>query len=206
MTQVREQIAAAGGSDVSLVAVTKSFGVDAMVAAAAAGCDAVGENYSQELLDKAAVGLPAIEVHFIGHVQSNKVKALATHVDLWQSVETGSVVRELAKHAPGARVLVQVNTTGEVTKGGLEPGDVPRFLELCGGAGLAVEGLMTIGPTEGTMAEKVRAFSLLRSLVDSHRLGVCSMGMSDDFVPAIECGSTMIRIGSRLFGPRPARA
>lgn len=205
VAQIRGEVDDAGGVGVSLVAVTKSFGSDAIIAAHAAGCDAVGENYAQELLDKASSGLPDIDIHFIGHLQSNKVRQLAPHVDLWQSVDSDSVLRELAKHSPGARILVQVNTTGEQSKGGLQPADVGSFVERSRVAGLTVEGLMTIGPTEGTTAEKVRAFTLLRSLVDAHQLGICSMGMSDDFVTAVECGSTMIRIGSRLFGQRGAR-
>lgn len=204
VARVRQEVADAGGTGVSLVAVTKSFGADAIVAAHAAGCDAIGENYAGELIDKVTSGLPDVEVHFIGNLQSNKVRQLAPHVDLWQSVASDSVVRELSRHAPGARVLVQVNTTGERTKGGLSPSEVAPFVERCRRAGLAVEGLMTIGPTEGTTEEKVRAFSLLRSLVDSEALTVCSMGMSDDFVTAVEHGSTMIRVGSRLFGPRGA--
>lgn len=206
VAQVREEVIAAGGAGVSLVAVTKSFGVDAINAAHLAHCDAIGENYAQELLDKVAEGLPPVQVHFIGHLQSNKVRQLAPHVDLWQSVESGSVVRELARHSPGARVLVQVNTTGEGTKGGLAPSDVGRFVEACQQSGLGVEGLMTIGPTDGSLQEKVAAFRTLRALVDGNGLAVCSMGMSDDFIPAVECGSTMIRIGSRLFGPRSRRA
>lgn len=202
VAQVRDEVTAAGGSNVRIVAVTKSFGLDAINAAHSARCDAIGENYAQELLDKAAGGLPPIEVHFIGHLQSNKVRQLAPHVDLWQSVESESVVRELSRRSPGARILVQVNTTGEGTKGGLEPANVSRFVELCRQSGLDVEGLMTIGPTDGTLREKVSAFRVLRTLVDEHGLAVCSMGMSDDFIPAVECGSTMIRIGSRLFGPR----
>lgn len=206
VAQVRNEMAAAGGVGVSLVAVTKSFGCDAIIAAHDAGCDAIGENYAQELIDKVNTGLPDVEVHFIGHLQSNKVRQLAPHVDLWQSVDSDSSVRELSRHSPGARILVQVNTTGEQSKGGLEPKQVSPFVERCRVAGLVVEGMMTIGPTEGTTSEKARAFTLLRSLVDAEKLPVCSMGMSDDFVTAITCGSTMIRVGSRLFGPRNTRA
>ena len=206
VTQIRVEIAQRCDHAVSIVAVTKSFGIDAIQAAVHAGCDAIGENYAQELLDKVAVGLPSIDVHFIGSVQSNKVKALAPHVALWQSIERESVVAELAKRAPGAQVLLQVNTTGEGTKGGVVPSDLGALLESAHQHGHYVRGLMTIGPTYGSNSDKKAAFELLRSLADEYDLAECSMGMSDDYAIAVECGSTMVRIGSRLFGERHRRA
>jgi hypothetical protein len=200
---VREEIIRAGGVAVQLVAVTKSFPRDAIAAAVLGGCDAVGENYAQELLAKVEEGLPPVDVHFIGGLQSNKVKMLAPHVALWQSVDSMSVIHEIAKRAPGARVLLQVNTTGEATKGGITPSGITSFLELAVEVGLAVEGLMTIGPTDAGDSERQRSFTTLRRMVDELGLSVCSMGMSDDFVQAVECGSTMVRVGSRLFGARP---
>jgi pyridoxal phosphate enzyme (YggS family) len=202
VTRIRGEIAQRGQHAVSLVAVTKSFGLDAIHAAVHARCDAIGENYAQELLDKVALQLPDIDVHFIGGIQSNKVKALAPHVALWQSVDKESVVKELAKRAPGAQVLLQVNTTGEGTKGGVAPSELELLLGQASDLGLGVRGLMTIGPTQGSDAEKRQAFVLLRSLADKYGLAECSMGMSDDYGIAVECGSTMIRIGSRLFGER----
>lgn len=202
---VRSNITSAGGTGVSLIAVTKTFGVDAIVAARDAGCDGVGENYAQELLAKIAEGIPPIDVHFIGAVQSNKVRQLAGHVALWQSIDRESVITELGKRAPGARILLQVDTTGEPTKGGVDPGALDNLRRVAEGAGLQVEGLMTIGPTRGDRDECVRAFSLLRSLVDAQGLRTCSMGMSDDYELAVACGSTMVRVGSGLFGSRVAR-
>lgn len=201
---VRSNITSAGGTGVSLIAVTKTFGVDAIVAARDAGCDGVGENYAQELLAKIAEGIPPIDVHFIGAVQSNKVRQLAGHVALWQSIDRESVITELGKRAPGARILLQVDTTGEPTKGGVDPGALDNLRRVAEGAGLQVEGLMTIGPTRGDRDECVRAFSLLRSLVDAQGLRTCSMGMSDDYELAVACGSTMVRVGSGLFGSRVA--
>ena len=200
---IRQEITSAGGKDVSLIAVTKTFGMDAIAAALLSGCDGVGENYAQELLSKATVGLPEIPVHFIGGIQTNKVKSIAPFVSVWQSVDRLSVVSELAKRVPGAQVLLQVNTTDESTKGGLAPSEVESMCVSASEVGLVVLGLMTLGPTGGTAREQEAAFRQLRSLVEANHLEVCSMGMSDDFPIAVACGSTMVRIGSRLFGPRP---
>ena len=123
---VRARIAAAGGTGVRVVAVTKGFGADAIEAAVAAGCPDVGENYAQELLAKVpAVRGPAPRVHFIGHLQTNKVKQLAPVVDVWQSVDRVAVVEALERHAaPGSEVLVQVNVSGAEQQGGCEPDEV----------------------------------------------------------------------------------
>ena len=202
--EIRSNIERAGGSGVSLIAVTKTFGVDAIVAARDAGCDGIGENYAQELLAKIADGIPSIDVHFIGAVQSNKVRQLAGHVALWQSIDRESVIAELGKRSPGARILLQVDTTGEPSKGGVDPNELDSLRLAAEVAGLSVEGLMTIGPTHGDREACIESFSLLRSLVDAQGLRTCSMGMSDDYELAVACGSTMVRVGSRLFGPRSA--
>ncbi len=203
---VRQTIEKAGGTRVALIAVTKTFGVDAIVAAREAGCDGVGENYAQELLAKIDEGIPPIDVHFIGALQSNKVRQLAGHVALWQSVDRESVIHELGKRASGARILLQVDTTGEPTKGGVDPSGLDALLQSAEIAGVHVDGLMTIGPTHGDRDACAKAFSLLRSLVDRYELRTCSMGMSDDYELAVSCGSTMVRVGSRLFGSRPTPA
>lgn len=200
--EIRERITQAGGVDVSLIAVTKTFGIDAINAAFVAGCEGIGENYAQELLAKIDEGIAPIDVHFIGAVQSNKVRQLAGHVSLWQSIDRASVVAELAKRDPGARILLQVDTTGEPSKGGVSVNNLDALRTSAETVGLNVVGLMTIGPTHGDHAARAASFSLLRSLVDSHRLEICSMGMSDDYEQAVAEGSTMIRVGSRLFGPR----
>lgn len=199
---VRAEITQHGGSHVALIAVTKTFGYDAMVAAHEAGCDGVGENYAQELVAKVAEFPAPLPVHFIGNIQTNKVKSLVPIVSLWQTVDRPSVITELARRAPGAHVLLQVNTTGEESKSGMAPGDLDALRSQAEGAGLHVEGLMTIGPTHGARDDVEAAFGFLRRLVDQHHLSVCSMGMSDDFAVAVSCGSTMVRVGSRLFGPR----
>ena len=202
VAHVRSVISDAGGTDVSLIAVTKSFGIEALRAASSAGCDAVGENYAQELLEKANVGLPSIDVHFIGALQSNKVRLLAGHIALWQSVDRDSVVDELGRRAPGASILIKVDTTGEPSKGGVTPIQLDALRSRAESRGLVVKGLMTIGPTDGTQQECEKSFGILRQLVNEHGLSVCSMGMSADYPIAVACGYTMVRVGSGLFGDR----
>lgn len=202
VAHVRSVISSAGGNAVSLVAVTKSFGIDALRAAMTAGCDAVGENYAQELLEKIAKGAPSIDVHFIGALQSNKVRMLVGHIALWQSVDRDSVVDELGRRAPGATILIQVDTTGEPSKGGVTPTQLDALRVRAESRGLIVKGLMTIGPTDGTQDECEKSFGMLRHLVNEQGLSVCSMGMSADYPIAVACGSTMVRVGSGLFGDR----
>lgn len=202
--QIRSEIARASSSPVAIIAVTKTFGHDAIRAAVIAQCDAVGENYAQEVLAKVAEAPIDLPVHFIGAIQSNKVRQLAPYISLWQGVDRLSVISELGKRAPGAEILLQVNTTNEDTKSGVAPAEVESLLAAGQDAGLVVRGLMTIGPTSGDIAEAEKAFLSLRSLADSLHLAECSMGMSDDYLVAVACGSTMVRIGSRLFGPRIA--
>lgn len=202
VAHVRSVINEAGGTDVSLVAVTKSFGIDALRAASTAKCDAVGENYAQELLEKTAEGRPLIDVHFIGALQSNKVRLLAGHIALWQSVDRESVVDELGRRSPGASILIQVDTTGEPSKGGVTPAQLDALRARAESRGLIVKGLMTIGPTDGMQEECEKSFGMLRHLVNEQGLSVCSMGMSADYPIAVACGSTMVRVGSGLFGDR----
>jgi pyridoxal phosphate enzyme (YggS family) len=202
VARVRSEISNAGGSEVSLIAVTKSFGIDALRAASAAGCEGVGENYAQELLEKVRDGIPPIDVHFIGALQSNKVRSLAGHIALWQSVDRESVVDELGRRAPGASILIQVDTTHEPSKGGVAPELLDTLRTRAESVGLVVKGLMTIGPTDGTPQECEKSFEMLRRLVNEQGLSVCSMGMSADYGIAVACGSTMVRVGSGLFGDR----
>lgn len=202
VADIRQDISRLSSHAVSIVAVTKTFSTEAWAAAAFAGCDAIGENYAQELLQKVGEVDAPLPVHFIGAIQSNKVRALAPFVSLWQGVDRQSVVTEIAKRAPGARVLLQVNTTGEESKSGVSPQSLDALLESAVSAGLVVEGLMTLGPTSGDMAEARSSFMQLRALADARGLRECSMGMSGDYQVALECGSTMIRIGSMLFGER----
>lgn len=196
----------AGDRPVHLVAVTKGFGSDAIRAAVAAGCSMVGESYAQELVAKVAelddlAAMPA--VHFIGQLQTNKVRQLARLVDVWQTIDRRSLADEIAHRAAGATVMVQVNATAEADKGGCPPADVAALVAHCWSVGLVVDGLMTIGPTSQDRRATVDAFTLVRRLVDEHGLASCSMGMSGDMELALELGATHIRIGSAVFGERP---
>lgn len=206
--QVRTRIADAGGDPgaVTLLAVTKGFGPEVALAAATAGLVDLGENYAQELVAKAPVlaeaGL-APRWHAIGRLQRNKVKGLAGIVALWQTVDRLDLGTEIAKRAPGASVLVQVNVSDEPQKGGCPPSEAPDLVAALVDAGLDVRGLMTVGRT-GPVEEARAGFALLRRLADDLDLPVRSMGMSGDLEAAVAEGSTMVRVGSALFGPRPA--
>lgn len=202
---VKDRILRAGGGDIGIIAVTKGFGVDAIAAASACGITMIGENYAQEAVPKVlgarAAGL-RFSTHFIGHLQSNKVRGLVPVVDVWQTIDRSSLVDELARRAAGARILVQVNATGEDTKSGCPPGEVAALVGYALAAGLEVEGLMAMGPTDGDSARTRAAFSATRALVDRLGLRECSMGMSADLEIAVAEGATLVRIGSALFGPR----
>jgi pyridoxal phosphate enzyme (YggS family) len=200
--EIRDDISRLSNRDVAIIAVTKTFSTDAWTAARDAGCDGIGENYAQELLDKVQSSPAPLPIHFIGSIQSNKVKALAPYVALWQGVDRNSVVAEIAKRAPGARILLQVNTTGEQSKSGASPSDLDSLRKSAEDAGLVVEGLMTLGPTNGSANDIHKSFTALRALADQHHLVECSMGMSGDYRIGLECGATMIRLGSTLFGAR----
>ena len=208
---LRRLIADVRGDDraVRIVAVTKTFDVAAWSTARDAGCDAVGENYAQEVLDKVGrTGGPApLPVHFIGHLQSNKVKALAPHVALWHTVDRESIVTALAKEANrlgvAPHVLLQVNSTAEEQKSGCAPGDVGRLLIVAQGAGLIVDGLMTMGPSDADPSLTRAAFNLTARLAADHGVPELSMGMTHDVRIAIEEGSTIVRVGTGIFGERP---
>lgn len=190
----------------AVLAVTKGFGPEAMEAAIAAGCPAVGENYAQELLAKLAeLNGPKPEVHFIGRLQSRKVRALADVVDVWQTIDRPVLVDEVAKRAPGARIMVQVNVSDEPQKGGCAPEDAASLVASARRAGLDVEGLMTVGRT-GPPDSAREGFRLLRRLADEVGVRERSMGMSEDLEVAVSEGSTMVRVGTALFGDRPPPA
>ena len=192
------------GPDVELVAVTKGFGPDVVRDAVAAGCTMVGESYAQELVAKwVDLDDVAVRVHFIGRLQSNKVRQLAELVDVWESVDRETLIAEVSRRQPGANVLVQVNATGEPNKGGCDPGVVGELVARALNLNLNVSGLMTVGPTDGDVAATRRAFERVRALTDQLGLPTCSMGMSHDIDIAVDCGTTRVRIGTTLFGERP---
>jgi len=208
---VRQRVEAAAGKtdgadQVQIVAVTKTFSVDLINAAVEAGLTDLGENYAQELQRKAPeiTSPDPIRWHFIGGLQTNKVRKIAPYVALWQTVDRTALALELSKRVPGAKVLIQVNTTGEPQKSGVEPDEAPKLVSLSHDLGLEVLGVMTVGPTSAEVDPRP-AFASCRKLADELGLAVVSMGMTGDYELAIAEGSTMIRIGSALFGHRHAR-
>lgn len=207
---VRARIDRAGGTGVRLVAVTKAFAADAVVAALAAGIDDVGENYAQELLGKVpelldrGVDLTPLRWHFLGRLQRNKVRALAPHVHLWQSVDRAELGAEIARRAPGAAVLVQVNLAGEAQKGGCAWADLGALVADLRERDLDVRGLMGVGPAGDPEAARP-GFRRLVATADDLGLPERSIGMTADLEVAVEEGSTMVRVGRDLFGERPPR-
>ena len=202
---IRERIERAGGepSRVRVVGVTKGFGPHVVHAACRAGLTDLGENYAAELGAKAAAesGDPGVVWHFLGAVQRNKVAQLAPLVGLWQSVARAAEGERIARFAPGARVLVQVETTGLAARNGCSPTATGELVTRLGDLGLRVRGLMTVAaPGEGAAKE---SFETLGRLADRLGLEERSMGMSDDLEAAVAAGSTMVRIGRALFGARP---
>ncbi|HEX6311338.1 MAG TPA: YggS family pyridoxal phosphate-dependent enzyme [Acidimicrobiia bacterium] len=205
---LRDRIAAAArrvGRDpagVTLVAATKTVAAPRIAAVLAAGVGDVGENRAQELLAKAP-GLASTPSpprwHFLGRLQRNKVARLAPWVSVWQSVDRDVLGAAIARRAPRASVLVEVNLGEEAQKGGCAPANAAALVDALRGHGLAVEGLMTVHPQSG---DPRRWFATLRELGARLELRELSMGMSDDFETAIEEGATMVRVGRALFGER----
>ena len=200
LAAVRQRIVEAGGdpATVRVLAVTKGFGADAVLAARAVGLDELGENYAAELRAKAP-GPEGTRWHFLGAVQRNKVRALAPLVDVWQGVARLAEGQRIAACAPGAQVLVQVDCTGLPGRNGCPPDRVPDLVRQLSGLELAVTGLMTVAPQGGGAAA---AFRQVADLADALGLPERSMGMTDDLEDAVAAGSTMVRIGRALFGER----
>lgn len=208
VAEIRGRIDRAGGAHVDLVAVTKTFGSDAWRFARVAGCDAVGENYAQEVVAKATevAVTDRLPVHFIGQLQTNKVKMLAGIIDVWQSVDRVSAITEIAKRSkkPLIEAFIQVNLTDEPDKGGCDPSEIGSLLQVARDSGVAITGLMTVGPTSGEPTQTRLAFRKLRTIANDFGLQQCSMGMTGDLEIAVEEGTTMVRIGSAIFGNRPS--
>ena len=175
----------------TVLAVTKVFDAALAADAVAAGLGELGENYARELADKAdAVAALGVEArwHMIGPIQRNKVKLLAGRVACYQTVDR----LELAQ------------ATGEDAKSGVEPSAVAALVDAAGALDLDVRGLMTLGPTDASVDPRP-GFEVVRALVDDLGLAEASMGMSRDLDAAVAEGSTMVRVGTDLFGPRPPR-
>jgi PLP dependent protein len=202
---VRERIARTGRNpdDVTIVAVTKGFDVAVCREALAAGLRILGENRVQEALQKIGV-VTGAEWHLIGHLQTNKVKPAAGRFALIQTVDSVHLAEALVSSAPQQAVLVEVNVAREPQKSGVAPEDALELIEATARL-LDLRGLMAMGPSEGDPSP---GFAEVRRLRDQaeQRLGktlpILSMGMSGDFEAALAAGSSMLRLGQALFGPR----
>ncbi len=206
LARIRDRIADGGGdpASVTVVAVTKGHGVDAVHAALAAGLRDIGENYGQELVAKAEAldGDERPRWHFIGQLQRNKVRAVAPYVHLWHTVDRLRLGEEIGRRAPGAPVLVEVNLTDDPARGGQRPGLVPGLVDGLRDLGLDVRGLMAVG-RQGTPDAVRDGFRVVRRLADDLDLHERSMGMSGDLELAVAEGATIVRVGTALFGSRP---
>jgi pyridoxal phosphate enzyme (YggS family) len=217
VAEVREKVAAAvarggHGQRVTIVAVTKTHGPDAVTAAWEAGLRDIGENKVQEALAKMADVAVPVSWHLVGHLQRNKVKSLDRFAVL-HSLDSARLADAVCDYglARGRAVdaLVQVNVAGEGTKGGYAPRDLPAEAERLGGmSGVRVCGVMVMAPLDADERVLRRVFAgarETRALLESagHPAFELSMGMSNDFEIAVEEGATMIRLGTVLFGARP---
>jgi pyridoxal phosphate enzyme (YggS family) len=198
---------------VRLLAVSKNKPSEAIRAAYAAGQRAFGENYAQELSQKAESlrDLPGMEWHFIGRLQRNKAKQVVQAASTIHTMDRAELVAELGKRATAAgvrvRVLVEVNVSGEASKGGCSPEDLGSVLAaVAAEPSLAAVGLMTIPPEADDAEAARRFFRALRELRDRHggeaALPELSMGMTHDFPVAVAEGATIVRIGTAIFGAR----
>ncbi|HEY8864882.1 MAG TPA: YggS family pyridoxal phosphate-dependent enzyme [Candidatus Dormibacteraeota bacterium] len=205
LADVSARIASTGRNldEVTIVAVTKGFDVSVCRLALEAGLRILGENRVQEAMKKMDE-VPEADWHLIGHLQTNKVKQAAGRFALIQTVDSVRLADAIASHAPNQAVLVEVNIAREPQRSGAAPEDA---LELIAATSklLDLQGVMGMGPATGDPAP---AFNELRRLHDEaeQRIGkglpVLSMGMSGDFEAALAAGSTMLRLGQALFGPR----
>ena len=220
---VRERIDAAARAalrdpqDVHLLAVSKTFGADAVLEAAAVGQRAFGENYLQEALDKIAAVRAAqpgllLEWHFIGPIQSNKTRPIAENFDWVHSVERDKIARRLSEqrpaHLPPLNVCLQVNISGEASKSGVAPEEVAALArEVAAMPNLKLRGLMAIPEPEEDIERQRAPLRRMRELFVSLQaqglaLDTLSMGMSSDLEAAVAEGATIVRIGTAIFGQR----
>jgi pyridoxal phosphate enzyme (YggS family) len=200
LERVRERIAAAGRDpgDVRICAAIKYVPVDQLAALAEAGIEIVGENRAQDLVEKQdRLGRDAFsQWHFIGALQSRKVRDVAPRVDLVHSVASDSALAQLEKH-PAPEVLVQVNVAGEEGKAGIAPADLADFIERCP---VPVGGLMTMPPFVERAEDSRPHFAALAQLAAEHGLRELSMGTTQDFEVAVAEGATIVRLGTVLYG------
>jgi pyridoxal phosphate enzyme (YggS family) len=201
--EVLDEIAAAArkaGRDpgeVELLAAVKYVALEEMGVLAEAGLTLVGENRAQELEAKATAH-PDLRWHFIGQLQSRKVKQILPYTELIHSVASDSALRQLETHgSPETEILVEVNVAGEEGKAGIAAEELGAFIER---APVRVSGLMTMPPFSENPEDSRRHFAALKALADAHGLTRLSMGTSQDFTVAVEEGATIVRVGTRLYG------
>jgi pyridoxal phosphate enzyme (YggS family) len=212
LAQVRAEVARRAPQQVTIVAVTKGFGTDAIRAAMDAGLADIGENRVQEAVQKqdALRELNGVRWHLIGHLQRNKARVARGRFDLVHSVDSLELAQELDRRSTTPqRVLLQVNVARESQKSGCVPEDTPMLArQVTALEHLRLEGLMTLAPLTDDEDVQRRTFRGLRVLRDRIKeeegiwLPTLSMGMSDDYASAVAEGATVIRLGTALFGPR----
>jgi PLP dependent protein len=201
--RVGEEIAAAARragrdpADVALLAAVKYVALEDLPALAEAGLDLVGENRAQDLEAKAKAHPGVFRWHFIGQLQSRKVKQIVPYAELIHSVASDSALRQLERHAPPEyEVLVEVDVAGDEAKAGIAPAELGAFLERCP---VRAAGLMTMPPFAEDPEESRPHFAALRELAAEHGLPHLSMGTSQDYAVAVEEGATIVRVGSVLY-------
>ena len=221
LQEIRARISAAAGhagrdpASVRLVAVSKTHPADAVAAAAEAGQRIFGESRVQEARDKIPACPSGLDWHFIGHLQKNKVRQALPLFSFFHSIDSTALAQAIDRIAgeTGQPVegLLEVNVSGEATKHGFTPDELRKqFTALTKLPHLRIRGLMTMAPYSENPENARPYFRALRELRDelqsahNHPLPELSMGMSGDFVPAIEEGATLVRVGSSIFGDRPA--
>lgn len=213
LADVRSQIAKAAAeakrpaSDVTLVAVSKTFEADDIRPVLEAGQRVFGENRVQEAQGKwpgLRDAFPDVELHLIGPLQSNKAKEAVALFDVIETIDrpriAESVAAEMEKQGRRPACLIQINTGEELQKAGIPPAEADVFIKACIDLGLPVTGLMCIPPVD---EEPALHFALLREIARRNGLSTLSMGMSADFRSAIHYGATHVRVGSAIFGHRP---
>jgi len=214
LAQVRAELARRAPQQITIVAVTKGFGTEAIRAALDAGLADIGENRVQEAVQKqdALANLTGVRWHLIGHLQRNNARVVAGRFDLVHSLDSLELARELDRRSGGGapqRVLLQVNVAREAQKSGCALEDAPMLArQIAALEHLRLEGLMTLAPLTDDEDVQRRTFRGLRDLRDRIKeedgvwLPTLSMGMSDDYASAVLEGATVIRLGTALFGPR----
>lgn len=214
---VRERIfracqrAGRSAGEVTLIAVSKTWPTESVVAALQSDLRDFGENRAQEALDKinAVDDLwpgngPEPAWHLIGHLQTNKVKSIAGRFAILHGIDSERLVDSVERFAKGPqRVMLEVNVSGEASKFGIPPGELGRVLEFAAlRPNVVVEGLMTVAPLASDPEAVRQVFRTLHNLAERHALQSLSMGMSNDFEVAIEEGATHVRVGRAIFGDR----